>query len=302
MHHAQRVASLSLSAILGCGSVNSPMPDAPPASAICDPLGAFDPPKVLVEIDPSHHPADLSLSADELTLYLTQTAPAGDRDLYVASRSRVTDPFGAPIPLASVNSASEEGDATLSVDGFTLMFQSKRVTGEGEHLYVATRTSQIANFSAPALVASVGSPVTTDDDGQPFLTADGQELWFISSRTGGRDIYRATKTGSGFANPVVVPGLSSLSSDQHYVVSADRLTVYFASARVAPGASGSYDVYRAHRSTVGDGFGMPALATELNTAEEDAPGWLSADNCRLYMHANVGGMSKPLMASRRPPS
>jgi hypothetical protein len=49
------------------------------------------------------------------------------------------------------------------------------------------------------VVANVNSAAVTDYDGQPFVTADGQELWFSSSRAGGlgaEDIYRAVWTGS----------------------------------------------------------------------------------------------------------
>jgi Tol biopolymer transport system component len=296
MHHARWFGIVALGVLLGCGSVGSPEIDAPPQGG-CDPLGAFDPPRLL-GLDPAGAPADPALSPDELTLYLTRDSSAGNRDLFVAARSRTTEPFGAPAAITSVNSSSNESTATVSSDGLTLLFQSARVTGQGDHLYVATRTSAIAAFGAPALVAGVASPVMTDDDTEPFITSDGQELWFISSRTGSLDIYRATKAGAGFANPVAVAELNSASSEEHVTLSADRLTVYFSSNRPGPGAQGGVDIYRARRTTTADGFGAPVLVTELSTTGNDNPRWLSADNCRLYLHSNIGGAFNIYVANR----
>jgi hypothetical protein len=288
----------SLAAPVGCGSVEQ-MPAG--GAGQCDPLAPFDPPQPLVGAVATGS-ADAALSADELTLYMTRDSAAGDRDLYVASRSKLDQPFGMPVALTAVNSASDDAVATLPAAGLALMFQSARVAGEGRHLYVATRSSPLAEFGAPALVAGVRSPVATDDDLEPFATSDGKELWFISDRSGNQDVFRAVKSSDGFANPALVPELNSPSIEQHVMVSADRRTVYFASNRAAPGALGGFDIFRAHRNSVSDGFGTPVLVPELNTANDDAPRWLSADSCRIYLHVKVGSGYTLLVATRHPTS
>lgn len=297
--HAHLALLISTLVVAGCGVVEPTMSDEPDA-APCDPLARFDPPRPLLDAADNAGAADAALSADELTLYMTKTSPAGDRDIYVASRSRITDRFGAPVPLATVDSASEDAVATLGSAGLALLFQSNRIAGEGRHLYVATRASPLADFSAPALLAGVRSPDPADDDMEPFLTADGQELWFISTRTGNQDVFRAAKTGGGFAGAVLVPELSSPATEQHVTLSADRLTAYVSSTRTGPGAAGGFDIYRARRGTVDAAFSPPIPVPELNTASDEAPRWLSADNCRLYMHAKVGGTLNLLVATRQP--
>lgn len=292
-------ASLLIStlAAAGCGVVEQPTSDDAP---MCDPLAAFDPPQPLLMAGATGSSADPALSADELTLYLTRLSPAGDHDLFVATRSQVTDPFSAPVPLTAVDSTSDEAVATLPAAGLDLVFESNRVANEGIHLYAATRSSSLTEFGAPALLAGVRSPDATDDDQEPFLTADGKELWFISDRTGNNEIFRATRSGAGFASAAVVPELASASAEQHVILSADRRTVYFSSNRAAPGAKGGFDIYRAHRNSVSDGFGPPAVVPELNTATDDAARWLSADNCRLYMHVKVTSGFNLFMATRHP--
>jgi WD40-like Beta Propeller Repeat len=289
----------SLAAPVGCGAVEQMPAGLPPGQ--CDPLAPFDPPQPMAGAVATGS-ADAALSADELTLYMTRDSAAGDRDLYVASRSKIDQPFGMPMALMAVNSPSDDAVATLPAAGITLMFQSARVAGEGKHLYVATRSSPLAEFGAPALFAGVRSPVATDDDLEPFATADGKELWFISNRGGNQDVFRAVKASDGFSNPAPVAELNSPSVEQHVMVSADRRTVYFASNRAAPGALGGFEIFRAHRNSVSDGFGAPVLVPELNTVNDDSPRWLSADSCRIYLHVKVGSGYTLLVATRHPAS
>jgi hypothetical protein len=294
-----RLLISALAALVGCGSVASKTPgDAPPPT--CDPMAPFDPPQPLM-LDATGSSADPALSADELTLYMTRLSPAGDDDLYVASRSAITEPFGAPAPLATVNSAASDRAGTLAAAGLALVYSSNQKANEGFHLYVATRTSLLAAFGAPTLLTGVESPVPTDNDLEPFATADGTELWFISNRGGNDDIYRAAKAGGGFANPALVPELSSPAVEEHVMLSADRKTVYFSSTRTAPGTVGGHDIFRAHRNSVSDGFGPPAVVPELNSANNDYPSWLSADNCRIYLFRQVGaGVYEIFVATRHP--
>lgn len=294
-------AMSTLTAIAGCGVVEAPMADEPGApAAMCDPLAAFDPPQPVLMTDAPGSSADAALSADELTLYMTRLSPAGDHDLFVATRGSVDAPFGAPVALSALDSSKDEAVPTLPADGLDLVFESNRVADEGIHLYVAQRTSPLAAFAGPALLDGVSSPDPTDNDQEPFLTADGKELWFISNRTGDNEIFRATRSGSGFVNAAPVAELGSSGGEQHVMLSADRRTVYFSSNRTAPGAKGGFDIFRAHRNSVSDGFGAPTVVPELNSATDDAARWLSADSCRLYMHVQVAGGFNLFVATRHP--
>lgn len=292
------VPSVALSVALGCGSVTSHAADA--AGGPCDPLARFDVPRPLANLDPTLRPADASLSPDELTLYLTQNSPAGDRDLFAATRGTRADAFGPPAALASANSSSTDAAPCISRDGLTLLFHSNRVSGAGSRLYVATRESALASFAAAAPIAGVASPVMADNDLQPVLASDGQELWFASNRKGSVDLYRAPRSGGGFANPVEVSETSSQGSDQHATLSADGLTLYFASDRAFFGARGGFEIYRAQRAGANDPFSQPVLVDELNTTGNDNPRWLSSDNCRLYLHSDVGGTFTIYVATRTP--
>jgi len=297
--------------LAACGNVISgKQPDAPldspqgdpPSNTTCDPTGMFDAPVPLTELNTAGTEYAPRLTADELEIYFAASASgnASTFTIYRAQRSARSASFGAPVALLALHTAAGELDPCVSSDGLSLFFRTPIVTGEGVHLYVSTRASRIAEFNGLARIANISSPNVADNDIQPFVTADGQELWFSSNRAGGQgsyDMYRATGNGAGFANVAEAHELNTTASEQVPVVSADKLTVYFSSTR---SGSQDYDLWTAHRSTTSDGFPQPVPVTELNAKGTKFGGWLSADNCRFYFSSNAAGQHDLYVATRHP--
>lgn len=283
---------------LGCGSVASP--GARDAMPVCDPDGAFDPPVLMPGFGTSVAEAAAHLSTDELTMYFAATYAGGlgAFDLYTAKRSRIEDPFGIPASLTALNTAAADADPSVSADELTVVFYSNRIANEGNHIYVATRSSPLAAFGAPAPLAGVAAPTVTDTDFTAFLSADGQELWFASNRGGNFDLWRAPRTGAGFASPEAVAALNTADLEIIPVLSADRLTVYFSTSRGA--ATQNQDIWIAHRATVTGEFSAPHPVEGVNTTGNDHPSWLSPDNCRLYLTSNVSTTDDLYVATRQP--
>jgi len=272
---------------------------APPGDALrmCDPTAKFGAPMPLSEFDMADVGAG-RLSSDELTIYFSTVAG----DLWISRRSALPEVFGVPALLTAQNSSSLDYDPTVSSDRLTLWFASNRTANEGFHLYVAARASTLAEFGAPGLAATVNATDPKQTDAQPFVTADGTELWFTSTRAGGLgglDIWHATWAGNEFATPTIVAELNSSSDDFLPTLSADRLTVYFASTRAAVGTKGGFDIWTSHRSTVNDGFPAPTLVDELNTTGNDFTTWLSVDNCRMFGVSYATGPGRLFMATRQ---
>ncbi len=304
--------------LVACGKVSSKSPDAAvggdgpridspkpiDASTICNPTGTFDAPVVVTNYASTTDTEQTSrLSPDELTMYISgRWNGATTTHIYSVTRAATSDNFSAPpTELAIVNSTANDWDPTISSDGKTLMFGSQRNANDGNDLFIATRTSTAADFGTPALIANGNS--LTDDDTQPFLTADGQELWFASNRSGtagAHDIYRSVAAAGSFGTPVRVAEVSSAGDEFLPVLSADKLTIYFATTSTGPGTKGGFDIWTAHRATATDPFASPSVVTELNSAGNDAPGWLSSDNCRLYFWSDTAGSSDLYVATRHP--
>ena len=140
-----------------------------------------------------------------------------------------------------------------------------------------------------------GTPmkVTLDDPtaDDPTLTGDRFELYVNSSREGNSDIYLSSRTGldQPWPRPTRVEALSSGSTETTPEVSADGLTMYFASDR--PGGSGSSDLWRSSRLLRTDAWGTPEPIGELNDATADTAGGVTPDGLAMafssFRKANV---------------
>lgn len=273
---------------------------APPTDAGCDALATFGARTPLVIGGMTGIVArSPRLSADELTVYFNGHVGTGDENIYVATRPALTAAFGTATLVTEANSTSSDSNPSLSPDGATLWFDSNRA-GQGNHIYVATRASPQAAFGTPTLASVNASDATVNSD-QPFLTADGKELWFASSRApniGNLDIWRAEATATGFAAPVPVTEASSDQVDFNPTPSADRLTLYVSSGRTGTGAKGNNDVWRSHRGSIDDGFPPFTPVLELNTADSDHVSWISADSCRIYGTTVTSTTSTMYVATR----
>ena len=274
----------------------SPGIDAPPG---CDPRGAFGPPTAVRGLEAEIGGA-ARFSPDELTLYYTASAVA---DIFTTSRTSLTDAFLAPQPATELNGEFDNIDPTLSSDGLTVWLASNRLNNR-LRVFVATRSSANVPFNMPEEAQTVNSadPMgSVGGDGQPFVTADGKELWLTSNRAGGRggvDLWRSLATASGFPAPENVAALSSTADDYFPMLSADRLTVYFSSKRTATGTRGGFDIWTARRDTPDGAFLAPALVDALNTSGDDFATWMSPDNCRLYGYSTVTNAARLFVATR----
>jgi Tol biopolymer transport system component len=301
--------AMLLMGALGCGSVEAPQPgDASTSDATppCSSTAKFGAPvpvpglatPALSEIGPS-------LSADELTVYFWGS-PVGDGDtnLYTAHRATRNDAFPTPRLLTALNTTgAQDNDPSISGDDRTLWFASSRIANEGLHLYVVTRPSTLVEFGAAGLAAGLAADDVTKDDVTPFMTADGNEIWFASNRlptAGGPDIWHATRTGTSFTQPIPATSINSTATELMPTLTADRLTIYFASSRTGASAQGDLDIWTANRPTADADFSPPVLVDELNTPGNDRASWISPDNCRIYGSTSADGGFNAFMAIRQP--
>ncbi len=296
--------------ILGCGSVGTgglAPRDASKgdevdaiAATSCDPSSEFSTPTPVLGLSTGGDERIARFSSDELDVYLQAVYSQGElAKIYVASRASIGEPFKVPLALAGDINAPmvNESDPSVTSDGLTLIFSAIRVSGEGAHIYTTSRPSRIGDFGAVTKVAFVNATMTSSDDVQPYIATGDDELWLSSDRSGGLgrfDIYRSVRSGSGFIAAVAVAGLNSAADDQSPVVSADRLTVYFASTRAN---SDDLDIWMSHRRTTEDGFPEPVLVDGVNSASHEYPTWLSVDGCRLYFMTGRGGSNDIYVAS-----
>jgi hypothetical protein len=130
-------------------------------------------------------------------LYFGSNRPGGvgNEDIYM-SELQADGSWGPSSAVAGLASPANDSRPTLRHDGLEIFFFSSRAGGlGGVDLYTATRDTVDAAWSTPV---NLGAPVNTSAfDGRPYLSADGETLFFVSTRPGGvgsGDLYMTTRS------------------------------------------------------------------------------------------------------------
>jgi outer membrane protein OmpA-like peptidoglycan-associated protein len=221
------------------------------------------------------------LTADEQTLVFTALKPEGDEDLMTATFNGET--WAPPVSLSpNINTPDNEGTASLSADGRTLVFtacQGRKGFGSCD-LYVSRKTGN--DWSNPE---NLGSTINTRYyESQPALSADGRRLYFISDRPGGkgrRDIWRSDlDTEGNWAEPINLgEPVNTAANEASPFIHANGQSLFFASEG-HPGLGG-YDLFVADNGS--SGWSTPTnLGYPINTSEDQASLFVAANGTRAY--------------------
>jgi hypothetical protein len=200
-------------------------------------------------INTSRSEFEPDISPDELILVFTRagTDPP-DWDIWMSTRPTRDDPWGERQNLGTmINSPVEDMDPSISADGLTLYFNSKRSGGHGAtDIMMATRPTINDPWSE---AVNLGQTVNTSySDWGPEISADGLTLFFNSNRPGsigGADFYmtRRPTINDPWSTPVNLgAGINSSGSEQYLTISADERLFLFSSNR--SGGQGGSDIWQ----------------------------------------------------------
>lgn len=134
-------------------------------------------------------------------------------------------------------------------------------------------------------------------DADPFITADGSKLYFISDRPtpggqsaprGDLDIWFVERAGDGWGEPKNLGAPVNSEANEWYPTVAADGTVYFGSGR--PGGRGRHDIYRAR--VVNGAYAVPEnLGDSINTQFEEFEPYVAPDQSYLiFMSVRPGGL------------
>ena len=115
--------------------------------------------------------------------------------IYLSTRENENAVWSEPSKalLGPVNSDEfQSADGFLNITGLELYFSSKR-DGTDSDLYVSRRASIRDVFGAPEPLIDLNDPEGRSEERMPWLSPDGQNLYFVSDRTGQYTLYLATK-------------------------------------------------------------------------------------------------------------
>ncbi len=146
-----------------------------------------------------------------------------------------------------INSSLNEGAASISADGRTMIFTScdRRDSYGSCDLYMSKKLGDV--WSRPR---NLGSTVNSKYwESQPSLSADGRTLFFASNRIGGygkRDIWVTFYKDEKWTNPVNLGSrVNSFKDETTPFIHFNNQTLYF-SSNSYPGMGG-FDLYRAEK-------------------------------------------------------
>ncbi|EMR04431.1 OmpA family protein [Cesiribacter andamanensis] len=231
------------------------------------------------------------LTVDARTLIFTARESSSTQDmedLYI-SRKGEGGEWSAPESLSDViNTAYNEGTATISADGRTLIFtscQGRRSYGRCD-LYISQKTG--ASWSEPR---NIGSAINTRHwESQPSLSADGRTLYFVSDRPGGqgsRDIWVSSRNEQGewsearnLGAPINTPG-EEISPQIH----ANGQTLYFSSNGHV--GMGGYDLFLSEQQQDGSWQQPRNLGYPINTHEDQVSLFVTADGSQGFYSQEV---------------
>lgn len=225
----------------------------------------------------------LRTSPDERVGYYAFPSATSSFDLFVATRDTPRGAFGEGESLA-FNDAAWDFSPTLPADGAILYLESNR-SGSWK-IYQSDWDPEAEAFGPLAYPAGLSNAEATHDDGGPYVTADGQAIYFHTDRQGSQLLAMARRSGASFG-PVVLLDSGDLPIVGTPIVSPDELTLYFA-AQVGTEAGMHMDIWSATRSSTSGAFANFREVSGVNTPANEVASFISEDGCRLYFDRNTG--------------
>lgn len=223
-------------------------------------------------------------------------APDAGKD--AGPRCDPSKPFGAPVPVAELNTAANDLFARLTHDELTVYFERfpsadagvPGGTGGGD-LFVASRPSATASFGQPISLSSLN---TAGNQFDPTPTGDDLTLYFASTRSGGAgvaDLWAATRTdtAAAFGSVVNLGTLDTPAQEHTPYAMADGLTLYFTRE------AASVDLLRATRtSSTSFTVDTSGIFAAINGASANLAPAVLPDELTIYFASDRSGSKGPL--------
>jgi len=190
--------------------------------------------------------------------------------------------FGAPI-----NTMWAEGELSFADDG-TMVYCSARqdmavAPGDPKDLYIATFNAETGSWNTPvnmgipinAAPATDADPLRRGDDREPWITADGNTIYFKSDRlatsspVNANDIFITRKVNDQWTEPELVGyPISTNEGNEHCpAILQDGETLCFASMRA--GGYGGSDIWCSKPDSNGGWQDPVNQGPNINTAAEE---------------------------------
>jgi Tol biopolymer transport system component len=187
--------------------------------------------------------------------------------------------------VSDVNTAGDEYGPTLSPDGSELCYTTRVVRERQESIVCVRRNDN--KWDAPKALSFSGKGF----DKEPYFSPDGRRLYFASQRavpgSSARpnfDLWVATRTGSGWSDPVHLGSAVNTDGYENYPAVAANGNLYFARRN----ADTQNDLYIS-RPTTGAYRSVERLPNGVNTPHTDADPYVAPDESYIIFSSDRPG-------------
>ncbi len=229
---------------------------------------------------PEYYP---SLSLDNQVMIMTRRfkpigAKYNQEDFYISKWSNRNNSWDKAQPISGINTGQNEGAATISGDGSTIIFTACEAPGVGYGQREGYGSCDLfeSNFDVHkgkwSIGENLGSINTSMWESQPTLSADGNFLVFSRARHirgMGSDLFGAYRQDDGtWSEPFRLPGkINTPFEEESPFLHPDGKSLYF-SSNGHPGM-GNLDLFVSQIDSTGN-WGEPVnLGFPLNTHDDE---------------------------------
>ncbi len=204
----------------------------------------------------------------------------------------IADLWTAPMPVAEINTQSDEGAPFLTYDGLTLYFSRDRP--HPQWLYSATRVSPEGPFGTVQALTGINSSGSSAN--YSWVSPDNLRLYYYTSQHVIKISERALPDDPWLGG-ADVPELNALGGVANPSLTPDELTIVFTGTSVS-GGLGGYDIWMGTRTDTSSPFGNFHNLTEINSSAWDFHPRLSSDALTLYFASERNGDGQLFRATR----
>jgi hypothetical protein len=197
-------------------------------ASVSDPWGT---PVAVVELDSADYETTPEVTYDGLTIYFasSRAGTLGDNDIWRSTRTSRTAAWSSPVHVNELCSTVADGSPNQT-DPLTILIDTNRAGATLLDVFIATRTQPTGAFGSPVAIDELNSP---QSEGNPMFGAGTLSVYFDSNRSGGGELYIATRasTSEPFGAPSRISELGSTGNEADAWISPDGRTLYFTSDR-----------------------------------------------------------------------
>ncbi len=214
-------------------------------------------------------------------------------DVYMSTWNEEEKEWNKAKPIVGkINTEFHDGALSFMPTGELLLYRNIVGATRSGDIYYSKKSQSSGKWGSPKeMLKREGMNKKLNSsyfESSASITADGNELYFVSERKGGQgqaDIYVMKKTGRSWTDPVNLGSVINTSSDEKCVFIHPSGKVLFFSSNGYADGFGSYDLFYSLKDESGNWSKPVNMGAPINTVKEEKTISVSLDGKTAYVGA-----------------